>query len=389
MTRTKKTCHHLLYPKPVVLIPPFKLKHLGELGCPSHSLMTTPSTEPSSLPLQEYETMSNATTCTSSRLKRSSKSAGLFNTEGPPTTTKKPRYSLPSWTTSEGWNWERRQIPLHHHHPLTSPFQHQPYRATHKSRPVPHPPMPESVQWPTDRLCPSCRVPVDHGVQGLKLVTWELEYRLFQKVFESEPSCCLLARQEEPKHRLPWVSISIVGSTMYPASLLTTGGGAFRRETQGKSWGRTLMLLASFPEITHSMGDRCMRSLTTIKEIVHGTHRTTSSNLSTALTTLTGLSLPSNILATYCSPLRLRTTTKPLASSSNTKKKYAKSKSGCGKLASSKTLVGIGLKGPTLCIGLKRHWWIWIAGRGYVMGILGARNMGIPSEKGVMLWNNT
>ena len=63
--------------------------------------------------------------------------------------------------------------------------------------------MPESVQWPADWLRPSQRIPVDHGVQGLKLITWELEYRLFQKAFKSELSCCLLARQEELKRRLP------------------------------------------------------------------------------------------------------------------------------------------------------------------------------------------
>ena len=61
----------------------------------------------------------------------------------------------------------------------------------------------ESAQWPADRLRPSRCVPVDHGVWGLKLVTWELEYCLFQKVFESELSCCLLARQEELRRRLP------------------------------------------------------------------------------------------------------------------------------------------------------------------------------------------
>ena len=44
---------------------------------------------------------------------------------------------------------------------------------------------------------------MDHGVRGLKLVTWELKYRLFQKVFESDLSCCLLARQEELKRHLP------------------------------------------------------------------------------------------------------------------------------------------------------------------------------------------
>ena len=40
-------------------------------------------------------------------------------------------------------------------------------------------------------------------VRGLKLVTWELEYHLFQKVFELELSCCLLAHQEELKRCLP------------------------------------------------------------------------------------------------------------------------------------------------------------------------------------------
>ena len=165
--------------------------------------MMTLSTEPSSLPSQEYETMSTVAVRTSSRLKRSSESAELSSTEEPPTTMKKLRYSLPSWTTSEGWSLERSLIPLHHHHPLTSPFRHQPYRATRKSRPVPRPPVPESAQWPADRLRPSRHLPVDHGVQGLKLITWELEYRLFQKVFESELSCCLLARQEELKRRLP------------------------------------------------------------------------------------------------------------------------------------------------------------------------------------------
>ena len=203
MTRTKKTCRHPPYPQLLVLVPPFEHKYSGGPKCLSCSLTTTPSIGPSSLPLQEYETTSTVAVCTSSRLKRSSGSAGLSNTKEPPMTMKKPRYSLPSWTTSEGWNLERRLIPLHHHHPLTSPFRHQPYRATRKSQPVMRPPVPESIQWPADRLRPSRLVPVDHGVQGLKLVTWELEYHLFQKVFESELSCCLLARQEELRHCLP------------------------------------------------------------------------------------------------------------------------------------------------------------------------------------------
>ena len=165
--------------------------------------MMTPLTGPSSLPSQGCETMLTVAVRTSLRLKRSSESAELSNTEEPPTTMKKPQYLLPSWTTSEGWSQERRKIPLHHHHPLTSPFRHQPYCATHKSRPVPQPPVPESAQWPVDQLRPSRCVPMDHRVQGLKLVTWELEYRLFQKVFESELSCCLLAHQDELRHCLP------------------------------------------------------------------------------------------------------------------------------------------------------------------------------------------
>ena len=203
ITQTKKMCRQPQYPQPLVLVPPFEPKCSEEPKCLSHSPAMTPSIEPLSRPSQGCETMSTVATRTSSRLKRSLESAGLSSSAEPPTMTKRPRYSLPNWTTSEGWNRERRQIPLHHHHPLMSPFRHQPYRATHKSQPVPRPPAPESVEWPADRLRPSKRVPVDHGVRGLKLVTWELKYRLFQKAFESELSCCLLARQEELKRRLP------------------------------------------------------------------------------------------------------------------------------------------------------------------------------------------
>ena len=120
-TQTKKTCHRPSSP-PHVLVPPFKQKHSGGPECLSHSPMMTSSTEPSSLPSQEYETTSTMATRTSLRLKRSSESAGLSNIKEPLVTTKRLRYSLPSWTTSEGWNLEWRQIPLHHHHPLTSPF---------------------------------------------------------------------------------------------------------------------------------------------------------------------------------------------------------------------------------------------------------------------------
>ena len=153
-TPIKKTSRHQ-HLLPLVLIPLFKQKHSEEHERPSHSLMTSPSTEPSSPPSQEYETMSTVAVRTSSRLKRLLESAGLSSTAEPPATMKKQRYSWCSWTTSEGWNLEWSQIPLHHHHPLTSPFRHQPYRTTCKSWPVPQPPMPESVQWPADRLCPS------------------------------------------------------------------------------------------------------------------------------------------------------------------------------------------------------------------------------------------
>ena len=118
-----------------------------------------------------------------------------------PVKTKKQCCSLPNSTPYAPW--DRSLIPLHRHHPLTSPFRHLPYCTTCKSRPVLWPPVPESTQWPTDRLRPSQLVPKDHRVQGLKLITWGLEYRLFQKVFKSELSCCLLACQEELRHRLP------------------------------------------------------------------------------------------------------------------------------------------------------------------------------------------
>ena len=65
------------------------------------------------------------------------------------------------------------------------------------------PPVPESVQWPADRLRPSNLVPEVPGVQGLKRVAWEEEYRLFRRGFASELSCCLLNRQEELRRCLP------------------------------------------------------------------------------------------------------------------------------------------------------------------------------------------
>ena len=79
---------------------------------------------------------------------------------------------------------------LNHHLPLSSPTQHHLYIATCKSQQVLHPPMPESTQWLADQLHPSNHIPVDNGVQGLKLAKWEQEYHRFHRALEL--SCCLL-----------------------------------------------------------------------------------------------------------------------------------------------------------------------------------------------------
>ena len=66
MTQTKKTCRHPSYPQPLVLVPPFEHKYSEGPTCPSRSLTTTLSTEPSSPLLQEYETTSTVAVRTSS-----------------------------------------------------------------------------------------------------------------------------------------------------------------------------------------------------------------------------------------------------------------------------------------------------------------------------------
>ena len=175
---------------------------------------------------------------------------------------------------------------------------------------------------------------------------------------------------------------------MCPVSSLTIGGGASQHVIPGSLWDQTLTLLASSPEITRSMEDHCMRSLTMIRESARGTPRMISGVSNLALTTLTGSNPHSNTSGICPSPLRLRATAKPLASSSSTRKKYAKSKNDFGKPANSKMLVDVGLRVPMRYIGLKRRLWTWIVGRGYVTGIQGVRNVGIPPEKGVMSWND-
>ena len=187
-----------------VLIPPFKHDHcLAEHDTPSSSLTTSPPTKPSLPPSLECVTQSTMATRTSNKLKRSFESVELSNTEEPLVKTKKLRRLLPSSIKYDDWNLDLSRLPLRHQHLLTSPFQHLPYRATCKSRPVPRPPVPESALWPADRLRPSNVLPEDSGVQGLKLAVWEHEYRLFRRGFARELNCCLLARQEELKRRLP------------------------------------------------------------------------------------------------------------------------------------------------------------------------------------------
>ena len=55
MTQTKKMYRRQSLPQPLVLVPPFKQEFSEGPKCLSPSLMTTPSTEPSSLPSQEYK----------------------------------------------------------------------------------------------------------------------------------------------------------------------------------------------------------------------------------------------------------------------------------------------------------------------------------------------
>ena len=99
-----------------------------------------------------------------------------------------------------------------------------------------------------------------------------------------------------------------------------------------------------------------MQSLTMIREIAHSIPKTISGVSSLALTTSTDLNQHSSILVTYPSLPRLCATVKPLTSSSNIRKKYARLKNACGKPASSKTQVGVGWKEPMPYTGLKRHW---------------------------------
>ena len=200
-TQTKKTSHPP-YKQFHVLVPPF-VRHSEGPKQLSLSRKMPPQTKPSSPLSPEYVTQSTVATRTSQGLKRSSGSLVPSDTEGRPAKSMKLWHSSPSCTRFDDWNLDLSRLPLRHQHPLTSPFQHLPFRETCKSQRVPRPPTPESVQWPADRLCPSNLMPEVPGVQGLKCATWEEEYSLFRWGFASELSCCLLAWQEELRRRLP------------------------------------------------------------------------------------------------------------------------------------------------------------------------------------------
>ena len=201
MTPTKKT-YRPPYQKFHVVVPPFT-HHSVEPKQPSPSLTTLLPIKPYLPPLPECEIPSITAKHTSARSKRSFASLVPSDTEGRPAKMMKLQHSSPNCTRFDDWNLDLSRLPLRHMYPLTSPFRHLPFRETHKSRRVPWPPTPESVEWPADRLCPSNRIPEVPEVQGLKRVAWEEEYSLFRRGFASELSCCLLNRQEELRRRLP------------------------------------------------------------------------------------------------------------------------------------------------------------------------------------------
>ena len=201
MTQTKKTLHPP-YKQFHVLVPPF-IRHSEERKRQSLSQKMRPQTKPSSPPSPECATRSTVATRTLRGLKRSSESLAPSDTEGRPAKMMKRQHSSLNCTKFDDWDLDLSRLPLRHQHPLTSPFRHLPFRETRKSRRVPRPPAPESEQWPADRLRPSNIVPEVPEVQGLKRVAWEEEYSLFRRGFASELSCCLLARQEELRRRLP------------------------------------------------------------------------------------------------------------------------------------------------------------------------------------------
>ena len=176
-TQTKKTSHPP-YKQFHVLIPPF-IHRSEEPKQPSPSQTMPPQIKPSSPLSLECVTLSTVATHTLWGLKRSSESLAPSDTEGHPAKMTKRRHSSLSCTKFDNWNLNLSRLPLRHQHPLTSPFRHRLFQETRKSQQVPHPPTPESTQWPADRLRPSNLVPKVPGVWGLKCDAWEEEFSLF------------------------------------------------------------------------------------------------------------------------------------------------------------------------------------------------------------------
>ena len=200
-TQTKKT-YRPPYQKFHVVVPLFAY-HSEEPKRPSPSQTTLPPTKQYSPPSPKCAIPSTTVTRTSARSKRSSASLAPSDMEGRPAKMTKLQHSSHNCTRFDDWNLDLSRLPLRHMHPLTSPFRHLLFRETRKSQRVPRPPVPESAQWPADCLRPSNVIPEVPEVQGLKRAAWEEEYSLFRWGFASELSCCLLARQEELRRRLP------------------------------------------------------------------------------------------------------------------------------------------------------------------------------------------
>ena len=168
-----------------VLVPLFD--HLAEYTWQFPSQMTLKLTALLFLLSPESETLSTTMKSTSPTLKRSSELLGPCDTEVYPV--KMMRQQLLLHDSTKSGDWTLNLLPLSH--PISSPMWHRLYITTCKSWQVLWPPVPESVLWLAEWLCPSNHVPEVGGVRGLKLTKWEQEYHRFCGVFMSELKHCL------------------------------------------------------------------------------------------------------------------------------------------------------------------------------------------------------
>ena len=156
MTQTRKTSPPI-YKQFHILVPPFA-HHSEEHKQPSPSQTTPPPTKLSLPLLPECVTTLTMATHTSGKLKRLFTLLAPSDTEGCPAKMTRLQHLSCDSTKFSNWNLNLSRLPLRHQHPLTSPFQHLPFRETHKSQHVLQPPVPKSAQWPADRLRPSNRI---------------------------------------------------------------------------------------------------------------------------------------------------------------------------------------------------------------------------------------